>query len=90
MIFNEDRISHLAHLMQDRLWQDDLVEFIDEGQALREMKRVLTKYFSAVDEIDSMVRNKIYSQKKNIPEGSRDWDILYKKYFEEELRKKQF
>ena len=90
MIFSEDRISHIAHLLQDRIWKDDLVDFDDEGTVLREIKRVLHKYFADSDEIDTLVRQKIYKQGKRIIEGSRDWDIIYRKYFEEEMNKRRF
>ena len=88
MMLTDDRVSHLAHLIKDKIWNDDLVDFTEEAAVLREIKRVFTKYFAAADEIDTIVRQKIYSQKKSIPEGSRDWDILYRKYFEEELAKR--
>lgn len=89
-MFTEDRLSHLAHLLQDRIWKDDLVDFPDDGAALREMKRVLHKYFSTSEEIDQIVRQRIYGQRSKMIEGSRDWDLLYSKYFEEELSKRRF
>lgn len=89
-MFSDDRLSHLSHLLQDRIWKDDLVDFPDDGVALREIKRVLHKYFSTSEEIVQIVRTRIYSQRAKIIEGSRDWDILYSKYFEEELAKRRF
>lgn len=89
-MFSEDRISHLAHLLQDRIWEDDLVDYADEGSVLREMKRVLQKYFSDAEAVDGWARNKILSQGKKIIEGSQEWEILYKKYFDEEIAKRRF
>jgi hypothetical protein len=37
--------------------------------------------------IDALVRRKIESQKRSIPEGSSEWDVLYRKYFDEEVAK---
>ena len=90
MIFSEDRLSHLSHLLQDRVWKDDMVDYSDDSAALREIKRTLHRYFSSADEIDTHVRHKIYQQGKKVIEGSREWEILYKKYFEEELSKRRF
>lgn len=90
MILSEDRVSHLSHLLQDSIWKDDLVDFSDDDAALREIKRVLHKYFSAADEIDSAVRQKLYAQGRKIMEGSQEWEVLYKKYFEEEMTKRRF
>ena len=90
MILSEDRISHLSHLLQDSIWKDDMVDFREDEAALREIKRALHKYFSTTEEIDALVRQNLYSQSKKIVEGSQEWDVLYKKYFEEELSKKRF
>ena len=37
--------------------------------------------------IDTMARQKIANQRKIILEGSQEWDILYRKYYNEEVRK---
>ena len=90
MMLSEDRLSHLSHLLQDCIWKDDMVDFSDDDAALREVKRALHKYFAATEEIDALVRQKLYGQGKKIVEGSQDWEVLYKKYFEEELSKRRF
>jgi len=87
---SEDRISHIAHLIFDAVWKDDLVDFTDENKALLEIKKVITDYLKVEDEADSAARSKIRSLSRGVPEGSREWDILYKKYFEEEKSKKGF
>jgi hypothetical protein len=84
---SESRISHLAHLVLDGLRKGNLVEFSSEGRALAETKQVLHGFFQREDHIDEIVRKKINSLSRHIPQGSREWDILYRKYFEEESRK---
>jgi hypothetical protein len=37
--------------------------------------------------IDQAARLKVASHKKNIPEGSQEWEILYRKYYQEEVKK---
>ncbi len=90
MRLTEDRISHLAHLVSDGIWKDDLVDFKDDEKALHEIKKVLTDYLKVEDDADTIARDKIRSLSREVPEGSREWDILYKKYFEEEVSKKGF
>jgi len=85
----EDRISHLARRMMDRLYKDDLADFPDEGMALREAKAAFQAYMRAGDEVDSFVRQKIGKLSRRVPEGGREWDILYRKYFEEEIAKRK-
>ncbi len=84
---SESRISHLAHLVLDGVRQEQLGEFANEGRALAETKQVLRDFFQSDDHIDDIVRRKIQSLSRPVPPGSREWDILYRKYFEEESRK---
>ena len=51
MRFSDDRISHLAHLIHDGLYHDDLVDYPDEDKALREIKRTLIEYFKVEEEL---------------------------------------
>lgn len=90
MRLTDDRISHIAHLVTDGIWKDDLVDFKDDDKALVEIKKAITDYLKVEDEADSLARNKIRSLSRDVPEGSREWDILYKKYFEEEISRKRF
>lgn len=87
---SEDRISHIAHMILDKLWDDDLADFPDEGRALNAIKQSISQYFSVADEIDEAVRSKLasYSQAK-VP-GSRDWEVLYHKFFQEEAAKRKW
>ncbi len=90
MKLSEDRISHLSHLVCDGIWQDDLVDYTNENEALKEIKRTITRYLSLGDEADEAARAKIRSLSKDVPEGSPEWDILYRKYLQEETAKKTF
>jgi hypothetical protein len=85
-----DRISHISHLISDGIWKDDLVDFTDDDKVLQEIKRIITEFLSIEDEADNTARSKIHSLARDIPEGSREWDVLYKKYLDEELNKKRF
>jgi hypothetical protein len=86
---SENRISHLAHLLLDGVRKGRLGEFPNEGRALTETKRVLQEYFHREDHLDDIVRQKIQSLSRYVPAGSREWDVLYRKYFEEESRKQR-
>jgi uncharacterized protein len=89
MQISEDRISHLAHKIMEKLWRDDLADFSDEARALASIKGSITGYFAVAEEVDQAVRKKLasYSQAK-VP-GSREWDILYQKFAREEMAKKK-
>jgi hypothetical protein len=50
---------------------------------------VLHDFFQSEEHIEEIVRQKIASLSRQVPPGSREWDILYRKYFEEEARKQR-
>lgn len=83
----ESRVSHLAHMIIDGVWKNDLADFPNEARALAETKRVLDEFFGGEDRLDDIVRQKIQSLSRRVAPGSREWDVLYRKYYEEELRK---
>lgn len=89
MRLSEDRISHICHKIHDRLYLDELVDYTDEDEALRVIKKTMADFLAADDQIDDFVREKIRSIKRGIVEGSPEWEVLHHKYYEEELRKKK-
>ncbi len=88
MILSEDRQSHWAHLITDSVWNDDLIDFSDEDQALRATKKAIAEFVKEDQDIDTAARNKVASLKRGVMEGSPEWDIMYKKYYEEERGKR--
>jgi hypothetical protein len=86
----EDRIFHLSHLIQDALVRSKDVELVQsEERLLRELKRTITTELQFEDEADAAARRTIQSLSRRIPEGSREWDVLYHKYLEEESRRRR-
>jgi hypothetical protein len=87
---SEDRISHLSHLILDKLVQDRTVDLVQaEERVLREIKRTISSELQYEDEADTAARRTIQSLSRRIPEGSREWDVLYRKYFEEEMNRRR-
>jgi hypothetical protein len=84
MILSEDRQSHWAHLITDSVYNDDLVDFNDDDQALRATKKAIIEFVKDDQDIDTKARAKVASLKRGVVEGSPEWDIMYKKYYEEE------
>ena len=86
MSISEDRIYHISHEIVECIWRDDLADWTDERRALERIKQSLTAYFHVAEEIEETVRAKL---KAKVP-GSRDWDILYHKYFQEEMTRRKW
>lgn len=89
MKYSEDRISHLAHKIHDKIYMDNDVDYKDETKALNRIKDTMLKYFQLEDRIDDIVKNKLLTHKKNVVPGSREWDQLYQDWFEQEIKKHQ-
>jgi len=90
MRLSDDRISHISHLILDKLVQDRNVDLlVAEERVLREVKKIFADELRFEDEADTAARHTILSLSRRVPEGSREWDILYRKYFEEEMNRRR-
>ncbi len=87
MRFSEGRQSHLAHLIVSTFRKEGLAEIENERLVLMEIKRVLGSDHAVDDRVDLAVRRKIATLSRTVPPGSREWEILYRQYYEEERRK---
>ncbi len=87
MILSEDRQARFAHVIVDGVWGDDLVDFTDDDEALRAAKRAIVLFVKQEGDIAERIRQKVLSLKRNVVEGSPEWDTMYRKYYEEEIRK---
>jgi hypothetical protein len=81
---SEERQSHWARIITDSIWNNDLVDYSDEDLAFRIAKKTILEFVKEDLDIDKKAREKVASLKRNVMEGSPEWDILYKKYYEEE------
>lgn len=88
MIISPDRQNHLAHLVTDGVWGDDIVDFSDDDQALRAAKIAIGEFVKEDEDVDQRAREKVASLKRNVMEGTPEWDVMYKKYYEEERAKR--
>ena len=87
MRLTRDKINLLSHQVAERLASIDELEFIEDRNTIRlAVLDSLTKWLKKEETVELEARRKIESQQRKIPEGSAEWEILYKKYYEEELR----
>ena len=85
MRLSREKINKLAHAVADTLAEMDNVDFVEDRNSIRlEARRVLELLMA---KIDAAARQKIESQRRTILEGSQEWDILYRKYYNEEVKK---
>jgi hypothetical protein len=85
---SRDKVNVLARAVFGVLKQMDEVEFFKEDNTIRqETRKILEELLNHEERIDQAARQKIESQKRTILEGSQEWDILYRKYYNEEVKK---
>ena len=85
MKLSREKVVRLSHLVLHYLNEDDRVEFFDDLQEIRRrVFDVISGEMRADEAIDAAARHKIESQKRSIIEGSDEWEVLYRKYYEEE------
>ena len=88
MRISRDKLNKLAHTVADTLAEVDQVGFLEDRNTIRqEARKVLETLLTEEARIDTSARQKIAGQRKIILEGSQEWDILYRKYYNEEVRK---
>jgi uncharacterized protein len=88
MRLSRDKVNKIAHVVSDALAETPQVEFLEDRNSIRlETRKVLEELLNQEAKIDQMARQKIESQRRTILEGSQEWDILYRKYYNEEVKK---
>jgi hypothetical protein len=88
MRISRDKLNKLAHTVADTLADIEEVGFMEDRNTIRqEARKALEQLLTQEAAIDTAARQKIASQRKIIMEGSQEWEILYRKYYNEEVRK---
>jgi hypothetical protein len=85
---SRDKLNKLAHTVADTLAEIPDCDFLEDRNTIRqEARKALENLLTEEMKIDAAARQKIASQRKIILEGSQEWDILYRKYYNDEVKK---
>jgi hypothetical protein len=88
MRLSREKIVRISHQITDVLVSSDDVEFIEDRDTIRQqVVQILTATLHEEEKADAEVRKRISSQKREIIEGSEEWEVLYRKYYTDELRR---
>jgi uncharacterized protein len=88
MKLSRDKVNDMSHKIVNSLRKArELRMKKDTNEVRLEVVRFMTELLTAEDKVDRVARQKIKSQKREIPEGSEEWDLLHRKYYSEELKK---
>jgi uncharacterized protein len=88
MRLTREKSIRLSHVITDLLVASDDVEFVEDRDTIRQKAlQIIQDLLKEEEAMDAEVRKKIGSQKKEILEGSEEWDLLYRKHYAEEMRR---
>ena len=88
MRLTREKTIRLSHIITDVLVSSNEVEFVEDRDTIRQkIVQILQDLLKEEETVDGEVRKKISSQKKEILEGSEEWELLYRKYYTEEMRR---
>jgi len=88
MKLSRDKINDLSHKVVAGLRKNRDVRLKKEPNEVRlELVRIMTELLQTEEKVDRAARTKIRTQKREIAEGSEEWDILHKRYYAEEMKK---
>jgi hypothetical protein len=88
MRLTREKTMRLSHIVTDVLVASEAVEFVEDRDTIRQKTvQILQDLLKEEEAVDAEIRKKIGSQKKEVLEGSEEWDLLYRKYYAEEMRR---
>ena len=89
MRISRDKVMHLSHLIVRTLDDKNLVTWLKDRNSLRmEIANTMLDELSVEEEVEKEVQRILRSYKRKIVEGSREWDVMYQKTFEEQMKKR--
>jgi hypothetical protein len=88
MRLTREKTVRLSHLIIDVLVASDDVVFVEDRDTIRqEIVQIISALLKEEEQLETHVREKIGSQKREILEGTEEWTVLYRRYYDEEMRR---
>jgi hypothetical protein len=88
MKLSRDKVNDISHKIVTALRKSREFRLKRDPNDVRlELVKVMTELLQTEERVDRVARTKIRSQKRDIPEGTEEWDLLHKRYYAEELKK---
>ena len=88
MKLSRDKITDISHKIMDGLKKTREVRIRkDQNEVRLGIVKAISEILLAEEKVDRASRDKIRSQKREITEGTEEWDLLHRRYYSEELKK---
>ena len=88
MRLTREKTVRLSHIITEVLVASDEVVFVEDRDTIRqEVVQIISALLKEEEKLETHVREKISSQKREILEGTEEWTVLYRRYYDEEMRR---
>ena len=88
MKLSRDKVTDISHKLVTAMRKSRVLRLKkDQNDVRLQIVGTITEILSIEDKVDKAARTKIRTQKRDIPEGSEEWDLLHRRYYAEELKK---
>jgi len=85
----EERYSDISHKILNELWEEDLIDYsVSENQVRGVIFKAIEDYMKSFEQIEDIVLEKISHYKRKLIPGSEEYDLVFERLYEEELRKR--
>ncbi|NPA03715.1 MAG: DUF507 family protein [Epsilonproteobacteria bacterium] len=85
----EDKYNDISHKILRKLYEEDLINYtLPDNKVKNLIFNAITSYIKSYDEIEDIVIEKISNYKRKLIPGSDEYEIVFQKLFEEELKKR--
>jgi hypothetical protein len=89
MSLSREKINQLSQIVVQGLEAMPEVTLASPSNTVRlEIVRSLQEALKLEEDIETKVRHTLHSYSRNIAEGSREWDVMYQKFYDEEFDKR--
>ncbi len=88
MKISREKINHISSLIVKDFEKREELDYKEDLNDIRlEITRVMTDILKIDDKADDEARKTLNSYSKNLREGTPEWEVLYQRHYEEELKK---
>jgi len=85
----EERYSDISHKILNELWEEDLIDYtVSENQVRGVIFKAIEDYMKSFEQIEDVVLEKISHYKRKLIPGTEEYDLIFERLYEEELRKR--
>lgn len=85
---SRNKVNHITKQIVDYIESNEEIDYlVDIGEVRLKSFYIIMDELKKFEQIEDKAREKIDSQKKSAPYGSREWEILFRKFCTEELDK---